>query len=251
MFKGFYNLTSGMLCQNRNLDVVSNNIANMSTPGFKKDKFMSTSFQETLLSRTGNKDKANSVALGSTTSAMRVADETVTRYSQGGFEETGSTLDFALSQNGFFQIQREDGNLLYTRNGSFIIDEQGYLSLARQGRVMGENGPILLNTDNVHMGRDGTLYNGENQPMGRIAVVDFVDYQQLTKVDEGLFQSAAPGNIVQNSGIVQKNLEKSNVEPIEEMTAMMKSQRALQSASQVLKMYDQIMAKASSEVGRL
>ena len=88
---------------------------------------------------------------------------------------------------------------------------------------------------------------------GRLKVVDFADYGQLRKEENGLFSSgAAPRDITDGSTVVQwQSLERSNVDMVEEMTAMMSSQRALQSAAQALKMYDQVMSKAASDVGRL
>lgn len=252
MYKGFYTLTSGMLSQERNLNVVSNNMVNFSTPGFKKDTFLSGAFQEEMLSRVGNKNKSNPTEMGTTTSMMRAPQETVTNFAQGAFLETGAPLDFALSQNGFFQIQTENG-IIYTRNGSFEIDDEGFLNLPRTGRVLGTNGPIRFNSDDIILNQDGTIL--ENTGNGYVAVdnfaiVDFDDYAMLTRAGEGMFQSNVQPNNVQG-GIVWKTLERSNVEPMEEMSTMLQSQRALQSASQVLKMYDQLLAKATTEIGRV
>ncbi len=104
MSQGFYNLTSSMITQNRNLDVLSNNITNISTPGYKKDTMMATTFKEEMLSRTGNTNRSNTVNLN-TTSKIVTAQETITNYAQGSFEETANPLNLALSQNGFFEIQ--------------------------------------------------------------------------------------------------------------------------------------------------
>lgn len=252
MYKGFYTLTSGMLSQQRNLNVVSNNMVNFSTPGFKKDTFLSGTFQEEMLSRVGNKNRANPTQMGTTTSMMRAPQETVTNFTQGGFLETEQPLDFALSQNGFFQVQTDNG-LIYTRNGSFEIDDEGYLNLPRMGRVLGTNGPIQFNSDDIMVNEEGTILenNGNGYvPVDNFAIVDFADYATLAKVGEGMFQSNAQANNVQ-SAVVWKTLERSNVEPMEEMSVMLQSQRALQSASQVLKMYDQLLSKATTEIGRV
>ena len=84
-----------------------------------------------------------------------------------------------------------------------------------------------------------------------LRVVDFADYEQLHKEDYGMFSTNQGAQEVENPSILWKTLERSNVDMVEEMTNMMSSQRALQSAAQVLKMYDQIMSKASTDVGRL
>lgn len=248
MSQGFYNLTSSMITQNRNLDVLSNNITNISTPGYKKDTMMATTFKEEMLSRTGNTNRSNTVNLN-TTSKIVTAQETITNYAQGSFEETANPLNLALSQKGFFEIQTANGSV-YTRSGAFITDAQGYLALPGAGKVMGSDGEILLETDNVRIDSNGEIYDMSGNYIDTIKVVDFEDYEQLNKNLEGhITTNAQPVEV--NGGLVQKALEQSNVVMVEEMTAMMTSQRAIQSASQIMKMYDQMMAKATTEIGRV
>lgn len=268
MFQGFYNLTSGILYQNRNLNVIGNNMVNVSTPGYKSKRMVSSTFREEMLYRNGNHDKSNPAQIG-TVSMIRAARETVTSYEQGALEETGGDLDFALTKPGFFTIQDEEGNRVYTRNGSFYIDEEGYLSQASLGRVLGEDGnAIELPTDHITIDQAGNIYEvplkglgvdeeggstddeEEAVLLGKIGVVDFQDYEQLVKADNGTFTSTEEPQTIQGE-FFWKALERSNVDPIEEMTAMMTSQRASQSAAQVLKMYDQLIGKIVSDVGRV
>ncbi|WP_028829227.1 flagellar hook-basal body protein [Proteocatella sphenisci] len=248
MQQGFYNLTSSMITQSRNLDVVSNNISNVSTPGYKKDTMIATTFKEEMLSRTGNTDRSKSTDLN-TTSKILTAKETVTDYSQGAFEETENPLNVALSKNGFFEIQTQNGSI-YTRNGGFITDDQGYLSLPGAGRVMGTSGQIQLESDNVRIDSAGGIYDTYGSFVDTIKVVDFENYDQLNKNQDGHIRTGAQP-VVKDGGIVQKALERSNVSMMKEMTTMMTSQRAIQSASQILKMYDQMMAKSTTEIGRV
>ncbi|MGO5053723.1 flagellar hook-basal body protein [Lachnospiraceae bacterium LCP25S3_G4] len=249
MFRGFYNLTSEVICQNRNLNVISNNMTNVSTPGYKSDTFTASTFKEELLYRRGNGTNRNATQIGSV-SMIRSAQETAINYSQGAFESTEGVLDVALTGNGFFQIQTNNG-IVYTRNGSFMIDEGGYLALSGVGRVMGQNGPIQLNTDNITIDRNGNIYssNGQNN-FGKISVVDFADYDQLVKQDGGVFTATAAATPA-NTEFLWKYIEKSNVDAVEEMTSMMSGQRALQSSVQVLKMYDQLMGKVVNDIGSL
>ncbi|MFV0515945.1 MAG: flagellar hook-basal body protein [Aminipila sp.] len=251
MFKGFYMATSGMLTQSRVLNTVSNNMANSSTPGYKKDTLATTTFEDVLIHRTGNKDKSVYTPLNDS-SMIRTADELVTDYSEGTLEFTDRTLDFAVSGKGFFQIQTPNGENRYTRNGSFNVDEEGYLCLQHIGRVVGENGPILLGTDNIKVSEEGTITDGEtSEVLGQLRVVDFTDYAQVRKAGEGMFESTNPMNaVVSNSSVMQGTIERSNVQAMDEMMAMMTSQRAFQSASQIAKAYDQLMGKAV-ELGTL
>ena len=266
MFHGFYNLASGMLYQNRNLNTISNNMVNVSTPGFKSDRMTSTTFRDEMLYRIGNVNKSNPVQIG-TVSMVRVVGGVKTSFNQGNVEETGGNLDFALTKPGFFMVEGNDGNRLYTRNGSFNVDEDGYLCLSSLGRVLTEDGnPIEITSDHISVDQEGNIYevplkglgtedggdtqDEEPQLLGKIGVMDFDDYTQLVKQDNGTFTSDAEGTAV-DGGIHWKSVERSNIDPIEQMTAMMTSQRASQSAAQVLKMYDQLMGKIVSDIGRV
>ncbi len=267
MFHGFYNLASGMLYQNRNLNVISNNMVNVSTPGYKSDKLVSTTFKDEMLYRNGNRDKSNPVEIGSI-SMIRTARATKTAYDQGTVEETGGNLDFALTKPGFFSIEDSSGNHLYTRNGSFHVDDEGYLCLSSLGRVLGEDGsPIELPTDHITVDQLGNIYevplkglgtdedggdSEDKEPvlLGKLGVVNFADYTQLVKSDNGTFTTTAEAAAA-NGGVQWKAIERSNIDPINEMTSMISSQRASQSAAQVLKMYDQLMSRIVSDIGRV
>lgn len=247
MLQGLYNLTSGVLTQNRNLNVVSNNMVNITSPGFKKDTMLSSNFKEEMLYRSSNKGKGEPREIGAS-SKIRTAQETRTNFEQGSFEETGNALDLALAGNGFFEIQGQAG-MMYTRNGSFILDNEGYLSLPGAGRVMGQNGPILLNDDQVQIDFSGDITDRNGINLGKIRVVDFENVESLQKNKAGCFTGGNPQRI--QGSMLQNTIEKSNVSVVNEMTAMMSSQRAIQSAAQVIKIYDQMLGKATTEIGRL
>lgn len=123
MFQGFYDLASNMITQNRNLNIISNNMSNVSTPGYKMDRMMESTFRDEMLYRY---DQDGRTEVG-TVSRMNVADERVTDYTEGGIRETGYPLDVGLTGDGFFVIETDNGEV-YTRNGSFNLDNQGYRS---------------------------------------------------------------------------------------------------------------------------
>lgn len=239
MFQGFYDLASNMITQNRNMNVISNNMANVSTPGYKSDRIVETTFREELIYRY---DRAGRTPVGNV-SWVDTQAERVTNYTEGGLRGTERLLDVAIGGRGFFAIQTDNG-VVYSRDGSFNLDNQGYLTLSGIGRVLGTNGPIRLTTDKVSIDPQGNIMSEDGfQNFGRIQVVDFADYSQLTKITGGVFRSAAAGQNVQNPQMKQAYLEDSNVSMIDEMTAMMSGQRVLQSSSQLLKMYDQLTGK--------
>lgn len=248
MFQGFYNLASGMLTQNRNLNVLSNNMANMSTPGYKTDTMTSTTFQQEMMYRNGNQGRANQSQIGSINMA-RVPEQTITNYEQGSFYNTENQLDFAINGNGFFRIQTPGGGYVYTRNGSFSIDEDNCLALAGVGKVQGEGGEIYLETDDFQISSGG-IYDAEGELIDNIQVVDFTDYAAMTKLPNGAFAAAGEPEALENPSIMNETLERSNSNVVKDMQDMISTQRSFQSASQVLKMYDQIMSRAVTEIAK-
>ena len=246
MFKGFYMATSGMLTQSRVLNTISNNMANASTPGYKTDVMTTTTFEDVLIHRTGNKDKSVYTPLN-TSSMIRTVDELVTNYSEGTLEFTERPLDFAITGRGFFEVQNANGEARYTRNGSFNVDEDGYLCLQHIGRVMGANGPIYLGTDNINATKEGLITDADTgEALAQLRIVDFEDYSQLQKTEEGMFESINPAGAMGIEATIQhRAIERSNVEATDEMVDMIASQRAFQSASQIAKAYDQLMNRAA------
>lgn len=240
MFQGYYDLTSNMITQNRNLNVISNNMTNVSTPGYKMDRIMQSTFRDEMLYRY---DRDGKTAVG-TVSRMNIAQERVTDYTEGGIRETGDALDMGLTGNGFFVVDTGNGPV-YTRDGSFNLDNEGYLTMPGVGRVQGTNGAIRLTTDNVTIDKQGNITGVEDgQFFGRIQIVDFADYGQLTKITGSVFRAnGAPQAAPQGTTITQSYLEDSNVSMAEEMTRMISSQRILQSSAQLLKIYDQLESK--------
>ena len=250
MFKGFYQLTSAMLSQGRRLDVVSHNMTNISTAGYKLDRYTDSTFQDVLIGRVGNKNKAVSTEMGEETYIL-APSELVTDFTQGSMEETTLPLDFAIIGDGFFAIDR-DGDVAYTRNGSFNLDDEGYLCLWGQGRVLNSEGqPIQLPTDHIYVNKLGEIYTeADRNYLGTLGIYATENTEDLERNEYGLFTG---GNfqLSENYEIRHRMVERSNVNMVEEMVLMMSSQRALQSAAQMSKIYDAVMSKATTELGRM
>lgn len=240
MFQGFYNLASNLIVQNRNMNIISTNMTNVSTPGYKNDRLVQGTFRDELLYRFENESR---IPVGET-SRINTAAEKVTDYEQGFLRETERKLDIGLNGNGFFTIQGE-GGAVYTRNGSFNIDNAGYLVLQGVGRVQGTNGPIQVDTEEFVVNKDGYVLSPDGRRVyGRLSIVEFADRNQLEKLEGGVFRSGAQPQAAQNTVVKQGFLEDSNVSMVQEMTNMMNGQRSLQSSAQLLKMYDQLSGKA-------
>ena len=251
MFSGFYNLASGMITYGKHLDVISNNMANVATTGFKVDTFTGQTFDEVMYSLVGNKDK-NFTDIGERSYAT-VPSELYTDYTQGSFDETGMPLDFAIDDDGrgFFAIQTEDG-IRYTRAGDFSLDEEGYLSLPDHGRVLDVNGEeIALVTDKIETDNFGRIYTKNGGFLGQIGVYVFEDTAGLVKDPMGMFD--AGGAQPQTDAVMLRHgmLERSNVGLGQQMVKMISTQRAYQSSATLTKMYDQVMGHAAGDLGRL
>lgn len=244
MTRGFYTLGSGMITQNRMLKAISNNVANVKTPGFKKDTVISTTFGDMVMNRV---DK-NKTELGNV-SMFRTTDLTDTVHSQGMMESTERALDFAIVGSGFFGVQGANGTV-YSRNGSFNIDNEGYLVLPEVGRVMGQNGPIKVGTDNFTSDEQGNIINSQGERIDKLAVFDFENYTNLLTVGEGMY-SGGNAQMVQNPSFKWQTIESSNVNIGQEMTNSIATQRILQSISQSIKMYDSTMQSATTQIARL
>lgn len=249
MFKGFYNLTSGMLSQGKRLDVIANNMANVATAGYKADTYTDSTFREYMVSRVGNRDKSNPAEIGPA-SYILAPSQLYTDFTQGPLEETGMPLDFAIEGDGFFAVQTGNG-VAYTRQGSFALDDQGYLCLPNGSRVLDPDGKELsLNTDKIKADDSGAIYTENGQFLGRIGVYSFDDNTQLQRDAQGYFT----GNGAQAAtgvAVHWKAQEQPNLNLIQQMTGMITAQRAFQSAAEVSKMYDQLMTKAATNLGNV
>ena len=251
MFRGFYNLTSGMLTQQRNLDVVGNNLTNVSTSGFKQSRYTATTFDEVMLSWAGTKDKSYQ-EIGGPYAYIRATSQIYTDYSQGLPEPTNITLDFAIEGAGFFAIRGDDGQTYYTRSGTFTLDNEGYLCYPGKGRIIGADGQdIRLNTDRIDADKSGNMYNYDGNLLGTLGIYTFADDEaQLQHEGEGFFTGQG-AQLDENPLVHWQYLERANVDMIQQMTELLTCQRSLQSAAQVSKMYDNMMTKTTNDVGRL
>lgn len=250
MFKGFYNLTSGMHTQQQNLNVVGNNLVNVSTAGFKQSRYTARTFDDVMYTRVGNREKIYT-DIGRQ-SYIRANDEIYVDYSQGIPEPTNIPLDFAIMGDGFFAIQNLDGDTVYTRAGSFSLDDEGYLCFPGMGYVLNPDGErIQLRTDKLKVDNQGNIFHKDtNGYLGTVGVYEFDDVAQLEHNGDGFFTGQG-AQAVQTPYVLWKYLERSNSDMIQQMTEMLTCQRALQSCASVAKIYDEVMGHSASDVGRM
>lgn len=254
MLRGYYTLASEMLTQKRTLNTIGNNMANASTVGYKSDEMVTSTFKDMFLDRADQGTRQDRNGLNNS-SVRRIVSEVKVDFSNGSFKQTDSSFDFAILGDGFFKIQNEQGNIYFSRNGNFTLDAENYLVLDDVGRVLDtENQYIQFPSEFFDVHTDGTIVmkdingeyelsgkEGENNLSHQLSIVSFEDMNSLIKVNDGIFRSEGNYEMKQDPQVRWKWLENSNVDTIDEVVKMIVSQRSLQSCSQVVKMYDDMM----------
>ncbi|MDL2252706.1 flagellar hook-basal body protein [Ruminococcaceae bacterium OttesenSCG-928-I18] len=242
MLQGFYTAASGMFMQQRSLNVISHNIGNLQTPGFKTSRLLSSTFEQNFLTRL---ERYNTNGVG-TGDPARIVSEVPDIFTAGGLTETTRPFDMALTGYGFFNIQGEDGQTYLTRDGQFDLDDEGYLVLRGRGRVLGQGGPLQINTSDIAVDANGQITNSlTGAALGTLAITVPADDADVEQNANGLFSVAGgPGAPAEDPQLVQGAYENSNVNMTDEMTAMMMAQRNFSSASQALQFIDATYAKA-------
>lgn len=226
-----YVALSRQMVMQRHMEVIANNIANMSTPGYKGEQML---FVEYL----GKMDGGQTVSY--------VQDLAVVRdFSEGALNRTGNTLDVAIHGTGWFVVDTPEGPR-YTRNGHFALDERGQLVTSAGHPVLDRQGqPIRFDTSDttIDISGDGTIATN-NGPKGRLNVVTFADEQLLHKESGSLFSTEQPAEPALKAHVVQGMIENANVEPIIEVTSMMWALRNYQAAQQLIEGDDGLLRRA-------
>jgi flagellar basal-body rod protein FlgG len=258
MPSGLYIAASGMNATLSQQDVISNNLANASTVGFKQNRAVDLAFPTYLIARLhdqqvktmdGTAELRTNIGLA----GGGVATQTVTTdFAQGSKLQTQNPLDFSLSSNSqFFTVMAPNGKTFLTRDGSFNLDANGRLVTKDGLPVMGHNGEIYIDGSQVAVDNEGNItVDGKNQD--QLFVVQVQNENQLSKVGHSLFEALpqaqidkAPDNIQVQQGF----LEQSNVNSMMEMVNMIDTYSAYELNSRIISTYDHVMSQASSEIG--
>jgi len=238
--EGLYSAAAGMAAQQRRLEAVANDLANLSTHGYKRTR---VSFRDLVYTPTGRGGAA-----GVATGAGAAAELSGRSFSQGALVPTGEAFDLAIDGEGFFQVRRADGTLALTRDGSFRLDSDRRLVTADGARLEPPvRIPAGVDASRVHVSANGTV-TADGRRVGRIVVVEVNSPQGLQSIGGNLFAITAASGQPRGVGgpsIVQGALEGSNVDMADAMVEMMDSQRAFQLASRAIQMQDQMLEIAN------
>ena len=257
MVKGLYTAYTGMLNQQNKMDVISNNMANAATTGYKEERSLAQSFD----SVPAVKIKEQTVGvtaqpIGTMNLGVRIG-ENYTDYSQGAFKTTENTYDLALSGNGFFCIEFTNKagqtSTKYTRDGSFTLNVDGYLVTKDGDYVLDRNGRHIqldpLATSSID--ESGTIYQN-NQVVATIGLQDFEDYNYLEHYGENYYQPVEGAEFIDaDAQMFSGYLEASNVQVVSEMVELISITRAYESNQKVIQTIDSTLDKAVNQLGQV
>jgi flagellar basal-body rod protein FlgG len=257
MDKTLRTAATGLSAQQRFVEIISNNLSNVNTTGYKKVR---PEFQDLLyetLRPAGNTsqygvDPLNEVQVGSGTELVA----TKKLFMQGDIKSTNNPLDLSISGEGFFVLRRPDNSLVYTRDGSFQLNRNGQI-VTSQGYILEPGFNIPNDAVQVDVSRDGMISiqlsgSTEEQSIGQLELSRFINPGGLRSIGSNLFVETPasgvaimdiPGSV--NTGeIIQSHLETSNVDIVEEMVNMINAQRAYELNSKSVRAADEILATA-------
>lgn len=267
MIRGWYTGASAMLAQQKRLDVISNNLANVDTTGYKRDVGTTKSFPELLLRRF-NDDGVYKHPFGSSDIAPIIGkvgvgvefNETFTQFEQGSLKQTDQPSDIALEGEGFFAVQTPQGER-YTRNGNFMLGVEGYLMTKEGYPVLGENGRIFLQDTEYKINANGDIYtrpfanpDTEATLLDRLKIVEFENSRHLKKQGGSLYRETRfSGEPIAAEGpsrpvAVQGFIEASNVNVVNEMVRMIEVNRAYEASQKTIQSGDSMMGKLWNEI---
>jgi flagellar basal-body rod protein FlgG len=257
MLRALYSAAAGMESQQMNLDVISNNLANVNTTGYKESKLQ---FQDLLYQTTraagsqqgGGNELPGSLQVGQ--GAVPVATERI--FTQGDLSQTGGNLDIAIQGGGFFQVQMPDGTLAYTRDGAFKTDSEGRIVTSDGYPVQGGFEPVPSGTTNITISASGaiTYTTSSGTTSSQIQLANFNNPGGLQAMGQNLYTETTASGTAQLGDPTQDGLgelqqgylELSNVSVVQEMVNLIMAQRAYEVNSKAVQAADQMMQDSNN-----
>jgi len=261
MYPALWIAKTGLDAQQTKMSVISNNLANVNTTGFKRDRavfedLIYQNIRQAGAQSTEDTQLPSGLYLG--TGVRTVATQKL--HNQGNIIQTNNSFDMAIQGGGFFQVQHPDGTLVYTRDGQFGMDSTGQL-VTQNGYVLEPNITVPQNTLSVTVGSDGTvsaLVSGNTAPtqLGQITVAQFLNPTGLEAIGDNLYRETASSGPAQidvpgenGSGtLIQGALESSNVNVVEELVNMIETQRAYEMNSKAISTTDSMLQYVSQQL---
>jgi flagellar basal-body rod protein FlgG len=245
---------TGLAAQDMRMTTISNNLANVSTVGFKKDRVVFEDLFYQIQRQPGTQaDALNQVPSGIQVGTGVRINGTQKIFTEGGFETTNNSLDVAIAGQGFFQIENMEGELLYSRNGQFQLNADG-LIVNSNGLPLAQNLAVPDNATRITVASDGTVTatvagNPDPFELGQILLANFVNPAGLESLGGNLYRAtAASGEAIEGvpgvdslGNLQQYTLEGSNVSVVDEMVTMIAVQRAYEMNAKVVSAADDML----------
>lgn len=258
MVKGLYTAYTGMLNEQHRMDTLSNNMANVTTVGFKKEGTTSQAFDDVLAVKI--KDSTVGYNLVQREGIMRPGvkiGENYVDWSEGSFRITDNPLDIAIAGDGFFAIEftnkAGETRTMYTRNGQFTMNTEGYLVNSDGDYVLDENSKRIQLDPNqeVAISRNGNITQGE-RVVGKIQLADFDDYDYLEKYGENYYYPVEGASMKNGTGQMYAGyLETANVSVVQEMVNLITISRQYESNQKIIQTIDSSLEVAVNQLGKV
>lgn len=262
MIRGLYTSGWSMLANQKKLDVITNNMANVNTSAFKKDTVVFEAFPDLLIQRIN--DTESPLNLSNRVGKMQYSSdvgEVYTYYTQGQFNQTGNSMDLAISDDNtgdaltpaFFSIglvdpQTGEYSEYYTKDGAFVLNANNQLVTKDGNYVLGQNGPITLVSGDFSVDARGNIVQN-GVVVDKLRITQFTDATKLRKYGDNLIQNEGSETADFSGTIMQGYLEQSNVNVVTEMVDMITVMRAYEANQKILQAQDETLDKVVNEVG--
>ncbi len=257
MVRGLYTAYTGMVNEQKRLDIIANNLANSATVGYKEESVTSQAFDEMLTIKIKDASEAyNDRPIGNMSLGVKLG-EVYTDYGQGSLRQSSNTYDLAIEGKGFFALSVTDkaGNVStqYTRNGSFTMTKDGYIVDEDGNHLMGEGGEIQIPTDAAAVVVDttGGIF-ADGVYVDTLQIVDFEDYDYLIKQGDTRYQALEGATEVDSNSLIRQGFtEQSNVNVVSEMVEMITITRAYEANQKIITSIDNTLDLAANSVGKV
>ncbi len=252
MTRALYTGFTGMVNEQKRLDIISNNIANAATTGYKAENVTSQSFEDVLtLKIRDNSEYYIDRPIGNMSLGVRLG-EVYTSFAQGPLHETGNNFDLAIEGKGFFEI-REGENIRYTRDGNFKLTKDGFIVDSDGNHLQGEGGDIQIpdETSSVVIDELGKVF-ADGVQIDTINFVDFENYDYLEKVGDTSYKPVDGATSLEADGLIRQGfIEQSNVNAVSEMVDLIAITRAYEANQKVIHTEDSLLDKAVNQIGKV
>ncbi|MEW5923045.1 MAG: flagellar hook-basal body protein [Candidatus Zixiibacteriota bacterium] len=242
MIKGLYRSASAMIPRIKKQDTIANNLANASSPGFKRDMVFTKELSRAQIRSIPRQNDWQTPMI----------DQVYTSFEQGSLDRTGSPLDLALEGNGFFVFQTAEGDNLLSRAGNLTVSTDGFLVSPDGSRLMSDGGPINVGAGEISISESGQV-QVDGADVANIQVVDVADQSKLEKTGNGDFRVPENEELIPaiKYAVRQGYLEASNVNVVKEMVDMIVSYRNFEADAKAIQAQDDSLEKLLNNVGRV